>query len=189
MRNTMLVLASGSLAAGAIAQTPGPTIVAVQPDPARVAAATRLLDADDFENQTIRSSELSVGLLLAAMVEGIRKRSGEQVPADLTEQVRKTIHDFTLTKMRAHLPEMKRKAAEIYAQEFTVAELVRLRELHSDPVAVKARERTTQMQPKLMMIGVNTMRADQPELDAKIKQIVLDYLAAHGRPGSQGRSS
>ena len=76
---------------------------------------------------------------------------------------------------------MKRQAAEIYAQEFTRAELIRLRELHSDPVALKARERGKAMQPKLMEIGVTIMRDAQPDLDAKLARLVSDYLAKHGK--------
>ena len=168
--------------------TPAEAAQAAKPDGATIAEAIRLLDTDDFDKNAVRSADLAVGVLLASMVEGIQKRYGEEAPLELVEQLRATIHDFTIAKMKAHLPEMKRQAAEIYAQEFTKGELVRLRELHSDPVAIKARERAGVMQPRLMKIGVNTMRGERSELDAKIQKLVEDYLEAHSK-GVSGTSS
>lgn len=172
---------------------PSPTAPAVaahaaKPDKATIAEAIRLLDTDDFDENAVRSADLAVGVLLASMVEGIQKQYGEEAPLELVEQLRATIHDFTIAKMKSHLPEMKRQAAEVYAQEFTKDELVRLRELHSDPVAIKARKRGGIMQPRLMKIGVDTMRGERPELDAKIRKLVEDYLEAHGKTQS-GTSS
>jgi hypothetical protein len=37
------------------------------------------------------------------------------------------------------------------------------------------------MEPKMMRIGVQTMQAAQPELDAEIQRLVSDYMAAHGK--------
>jgi hypothetical protein len=156
-------------------------IHAGKPDEATVGEAIRLLDGDGFDENAMRSIDLVMGVTMAGMVDQLHKRYGDQLPGDLVEQLRTTVHDYAVDTMRAHLQEMKRKTAEIYAQEFTKAELVRLRELHADPVAVKARERFKDMQPRLMQIGVQTMRAAQPDLDAKIKRVVTDYLTAHGK--------
>jgi len=165
------------------------TAEAPAPDEATVTEAVRLLDADGFDENAMRSTELMIGVSLAAMVEALQRQFGDKAPQDLVEQVKTTIHDHAMATMRAHLAEMKRQTAMIYAQEFTKVELIRLRELHSDPVAVKARERSKDMEPKLIMIGVKTMRASQLELDAKIKKLVADYLASHGQSLPQNSSS
>lgn len=157
------------------------TASASKPDESTIAEAVRLLDTDGFDDSAMHSVDLTIGLVLAGMVDQLQKQFGDALPADFVEQLRTTIHDHALGTFRTHLPQMKRETAEIYAQEFTKPELIRLRELHSDPVAVKARERSQAMQPKLMMIGVRTMQAEQPELDARIKRLVSDYLAAHGK--------
>lgn len=162
---------------------------AAKPDPATVAEAVRLLDADEFDKTAVRSTELMVGLSLANMVSQMQKMYGDKMPADLVGQVRTVIHDYAMSTMRAHLADMKRQTAELYAEQFTRAELIRLRELHSDPVAVKAREKGEVMQPRLMMIGVQTMRAAQPELDAKIKQMVTEYISAHNGSSPSKSSS
>jgi DNA-binding transcriptional MerR regulator len=186
----LLFLAAATAIPPAAPSAKAPAVAAqsAKLDGATIAEAIRLLDTDDFDKNAIRSADLAVGVLLASMVDGLQKRYSEEAPHELVEQLRATIHDFTIAKMKAHLPEMKRQAAEVYAQEFTKGELVRLRELHSDPVAVKARERAGVMQPRLMKIGVNTMRGEQPELDAKLQKLVEDYLEAHGKSQS-GTSS
>ncbi|MGZ2412136.1 hypothetical protein ACUXST_001557 [Sphingomonas sp. F9_3S_D5_B_2] len=153
---------------------------APHPDEATIAEAMRYLDLVEFEKNALRSTELTLGASFAAMADALHKRFGDKVPEDLLEQMRITVHDHALTAMRADLPDLKRQTAIIYATEFTKAELVRLEELQSDPVAIKAHERAKEMQPKLMMIGMNAMRAAQPELDAKLEKIVTDYVAAHG---------
>lgn len=167
---------AASLAVSALAAP-----AATKPDLATVAEAVRLLDTDGFDEDAVRSTELITGVQLAAMVDQLQKQFGDTVPADFVDQLRTTVHDHVLGTFKAHLAEMKQQAAEIYAQQFTKAELVHLRELHADPVAVKARERARVMQPQLMKIGVTTMQAAEPELDARIKRLVSDYLAAHGK--------
>lgn len=179
------LLVAATVASTPVFQPPKPSQAPAartsKPDPATVAEAIRLLDADQFDDNAMRSIDLVMGVVLAGMVDGLHKQYGDTLPDDFVEQLRTTIHDYAVAVMRAHLEDMKRQTAEIYAQEFTKDELVHLRELHSDPVAIKARERSKVMQPKLMQIGVRTMQAAQPELDARIKRLVSDYLAAHGK--------
>lgn len=146
-------------------------------DPAAIAEAMRLLDQEGFEDQVLQSSEMTLDLLLASMASDIQRRSGEPVPEDLFKELEQTIRDHASSTLRANMNEMKQQAAVVYAQEFTREELVRLRELSSDPVMVKARERNKVIQPKLMALGAHTMRGSQEELEAKIERIVSEFLA------------
>jgi len=158
-----------------------PTTVeaAAQPDAATVAEAMRYLDAVDFDGNAMRTTELVVGTSLAAMVDGLRKQFGD-VPEDLISQIKTAVRDHAMKSMRETLPDSKHKTAVLYATEFTRPELIRLRELESDPVAVKARAKAREMQPRLMKIGIDAMRPGQAELDAELKRIVLDYVQSHG---------
>ena len=177
-----LIASAAALAASPLSGAPAGT--ASKPDEATVAEAIRLLDVDGFDEEATRTTELMIGLQLAALVDQVQKQFGDTVPADFLEELRKAVHDNLMETLKSHLPQMKRQTAEIYAQEFTSAELARLRQLHSDPVALKARERSKVMQPKLMAIGVKVMRDAQPDLDAKIARLVSDYLAKHGKSGT-----
>lgn len=191
-------LASASmLASGAVGSprervrppVPVVSVQQVQPDAATLDAAMHYLDAVQFEANSMRTVDLVVNASFASVVEGLQKRYGDAVPQDLLEQLHAALQGHALKTMRADLPDLKRKTAAIYASEFTRAELVRLTELASDPVAVKARERAKVMQPKLMMLGITAMRASQPELDAEIKRIISEYLAAHGGEPRNSSSS
>src|SRR5947199_7933259 len=182
------VSASAQLAAAPVVVAPAPPAAAAavhasKADAATVAAAVQLLDGDGFDAQMMHSTDLMVGVSIAGMTDGLRKQFGDGLPNDFLDELRTTMHDHAMATMRARLPDMKRQVAEIYAEEFTRDELIHLRELHSDPVAVKARERGKEIEPKLMIIGVRTMQAAQPELEAQIKRLVTDYLAAHDKSG------
>jgi len=151
-----------------------------KPAGAVVKAALRLLDADHFDEEMLRATDLMMGVSIAAMTKQLRSQFGDKLPEDLLEEVKTAVHDHAMATVRASLPDMKRQAAEIYAEQFSAAELERLRELHTDPVAIKARERAKDMQPKLMRLGVKMMQDAQPELDARIKRMIGDYVAKQG---------
>lgn len=176
----------------AVVAAPTPTIVSAAPveqvapvDPAALAEAVRLLDAEGFDQEAIRSSELGLEAAMAAMTEQIHKSLGDSVPAEFLAELRQIMRDHSSATLKAKLPAIKADAARLYAREFTRAELVRLRQLSADPVMVKARARNKILAPRLMMIGINAMREAQPELDAKVKRLIADYLArTKGKPTS-----
>lgn len=168
----------------AVVAAPTPTIVSAAPveqaaavDPATLAEAVRLLDAEGFDQEAIRSSELGLEAGMAAMTEQIHKTLGDSVPAEFLAELRQIMRDHSSATLKAKLPAIKADAARLYAQEFTRDELIRLRQLSAEPVMVKARARNKVLAPRLMMIGIKAMREAQPELDAKVKRLIADYLA------------
>ena len=165
---------------------PAPVIQAAPVDPARVAEAIRLLDAQGFEKESLQTAEMGLELMLASLTEQIQKRTSEPVPEDFLQKWRQTMRDHLNQTMRANMASAKREAAEIYAQEFSRDELARMRELAADPVMVKARERNRVIGPKLMMIGARRMREAEPELEAKIQKLVADYLRSTGKASPDG---
>jgi hypothetical protein len=150
---------------------------AVKADSAALAEAIRLLDQEKFEEETVRSAEAAMELMLASMSSQIQRRTSEPVPEDFLEQLRQTMREHTSATLRSNMGTIKQQAAAVYAQEFTREELIRLQELHKDPVMVKARERMKVIEPKLMALGAHTMRQSEPELERKIERLVSDYLA------------
>jgi hypothetical protein len=172
----LLALAAVALA-DAPPQQPGPASEAVPTDPATVAEAMRLLDEQGFEEQVLTSTQMSLEASMAGMTELIQKRLGEAVPEDFLGRLRQVMRDHTSETMRARLPALKARAARLYAQEFTRDELVRLTQLSADPVMVKARARDKILGPKLMMLGIETMRDAQPDLEARINRLIAEYAA------------
>ena len=177
----------------ALFAAPAPPVVVIAPaaeavapvDPARLAEAVSLLDAEGFEQNVLRSSEMTLEASLAGMTEQLEKMLGDAVPVELVAQLRQAIRDHNRATLKAKLPAMKLDAARLYAREFTRDELVRLRQIGTDPVMVKARERNQILSPQMMMIGIRAMRESQPELDATIKALVAEYLKrAKAKPNS-----
>ena len=150
------------------------------PDPARVAEAIRLLDAENFEATTMHSVDVSTEGMLAVVTEQLKKRFGDTLPADFVKKMRDTMRSHTEETIREKLPEVKRQTAELYARDFSVAELVRLREIAADPVMAKSRKWSRDVQPTMMLLGINAMRDKQAELDAKLKKLVEDYVKGLG---------
>lgn len=166
----------------AIAPT-GPAIAAPQgaADPARIAEAMRLLDAENFESATMHSVDVGTEAMLGVLTEQLKKQFGEALPDDFVRKMRDTMRSHAEQTMREKLPEVKRRTAELYAREFTVAELGRLREIAADPVIVKSRKWAHEVQPTLVMLGIDAMRETQAELDAKLKRLVEDYVKSLGK--------
>ena len=165
----------------------GPILAAPQSaaDPARLAEAVRLLDAENFESAAIHSADVGTEAMLGVITEQLKKQFGEALPDDFVKKMRDTMRAHSEETIRAKLPEVKRRTAELYAEEFTVAELARLREIAADPVIVKSRKWSRDVQPKLVMLGIDAMRDTQDELDAKLKRLVADYVKSlENRPTS-----
>ena len=149
-------------------------------EPGAVEEAMRMLEADDFEKQVLTSTDVMVEGMLAVQMERLQKASDEPVPEDLLTSFREAMRAHSTETMKQKMPQIKRQAAEIYAREFTVAELRRLREISQDPVMVKSRLKSQTLTAQLMLVGVGAMRDSEAELERKIEQIVEDYVKKAG---------
>ncbi len=149
-------------------------------DPARVAEAIRLLDAENFESATMHSVDVGTEAMLGVITEQLKKQFGDTLPDDFIGKMRDTMRSHAEETMREKLPDVKRRTAELYAKEFTLVELARLREIAADPVIVKSRKWSREVEPTMVMLGIDAMRATQDDLDAKLKRLVADYVKSLG---------
>lgn len=171
----------GLCALPAVAEKPEPPKAAVQAvDPAAVDEAIKMLESGDFEQQILMSTDVAVEGMLAVQIERVQKEANEPLPDDLVTSFRKTLLDHARSTLKARMPQIKRQSAEIYAREFTVEELRRLREISADPVMVKSRAKGQALSAQLMMVGVRAMRESEGELKQKIEQLVQDYVKKAG---------
>jgi predicted N-acetyltransferase YhbS len=170
-------LAAAVAAAPAAAVPAAPSAAVAPADAGRMAEAVRMLDAQGFEEQTREASELTMEALLVGITEMVQKQMNGEAPAELLATLKQTIRNHNSAMMSANMTALKQQAAALYAAEFTADELARVRGLLLDPVLVKMREREKRIAPKLMMLGMEQARNAQPELDAKLKRAVEDYVA------------
>jgi hypothetical protein len=147
-------------------------------DPAALAEAIRYLDGEEFDSEVLRSAEMNLELQMQTTFDEIRKRSDEDVPEDLLEQLRSLTQEHVRTTLQTEMASIKRQAALIYAAHFTAAELVRLREISADPVMIKARKQNKSIEPQLIALGVRVMEPYEEDLQAKILRLVTDYFTA-----------
>lgn len=176
-----LVLVTALCASPTWAYEPAvPTTTAQAVDPAAVEEAIRMLDAGEFEAQVLTSTGVVVEGMMAVAIEQQQKNASNPLPEELLASLRTTLLEHASATMKSKMPHMKRQAAEIYAREFTVAELRRMREIETDPVMMKARSKSEKLSAQLMMVGMNAMREAEGDLQAKIEKLVHDYLKSAG---------
>ncbi len=182
MRAAIIALSLAALLAGQgqSAEPETPTTSLQTPDPAAVDAAVLMLEAQDFEAQILSTTDVMIEGMVAVQIEQLQKNSDEPIPADFLTSFRQTMHEHATGTMKAKMPTIKRQAAEIYAREFTVAELRRMAEIAGDPVMVKSRAKGQALSSQLMLVGMNAMRESQEELKQKLEQMVQDYAKKAG---------
>ena len=180
MKSVFLAIAMLSSGAGIAAAAAGPTVAESSIEQSALAEAERMLDSEDFESQVMGSADVMLEGLLAVQIERLETESEEPPPEELIASFREIMRSHIRGTMKAKMPQMKRQAAEIYAREFTVDELRRMREIAADPVMVKVREKGQTLSAQLMMVGMTAMKASENDLRQKIEQMVADYLKKAG---------
>ena len=166
-----------SLSAPALAEPAGP-------DPARVAAAEKLLDAMHYDSQIDRTLE--------AIIVEVEKQVGAWLSANLTDpapELIAKIKAITGSQMRdtfhEHHGELRRGTALIYAKHFTAAELDHLAKLQADPVLVKMQTEMPQIATETMALSQAMVASGNATLQARIKAAVEDYYRSKSeKPGT-----
>ena len=170
-----LVLVAGiSCGSPVFAEAPQST-----PEPARMAAADRLMTALNFETlidrmieATIAESEKSLPDQLARMAEA----AGEGAPPrELLALVQSRLGEAFRTAMRGSRPELRRGTALIYASRFTAAEIDHITELQKDPVMVKMQAELPGISAEGQALGRAVMSRKMPEVIKEIQSLVEQY--------------
>jgi hypothetical protein len=154
------------------------------PDPARIAAAEKLMDAMHYDTQIDRTLE--------AIIVEVEKQVGAGLSANLADappELIARIKAITGSQMRdtfhEHHDELKRGTALIYAKHFTAAELERLAKLQSEPVLVKMQTEMPQIATESMALSQAMAASGNATLQARIKAAVEDYYRSKGeKPGT-----
>jgi hypothetical protein len=154
------------------------------PDPARLAAAEKLMDAMHYDSQIDRTLE--------AVIVEVENQVGASLSANLSDpapELVAKIKDITGSQMRdtfrVHHDELKRGTALIYAKHFTAAELERLAKLQSDPVLVKMQTEMPQIATESMALSQAMATSGSATLQARIKAAVEEYYRSKGeKPGT-----
>lgn len=186
MRASFLVVAS--FAAPAFAQGK-PVLVApavvVGADTATIAAARELVSVTDAKGMM-----KAVGPRLADVMKTQMQQQfvDSKVPEGLQVQLTAAAQAFVGSMDTMFTPATLDSIAMIYARHFTAEELKRLTQLLQEPVMVKFRAETPAVMAEMMPVMFEAIKPQQQQFQAKIKQIMIDWIAQHPEDKAKLRS-
>ena len=180
--------ASAQTAPAPVAPPPPPVVVVVPPmapaapDPARVAAANKLLGAMSIERQYDTLLGQMIPIMTAQLT--VQLRDNVNMPDALRAQLadetaqkafQAMLSDEVGKEFRARYGELRRLIAIEYAREFTLADLAALTEFYGSPVGQRALVAMPKLQARLIPIGMRVgMEAGRAAMETTMKRQVGD---------------
>jgi hypothetical protein len=175
----VLLLAAALIAAPLTAQAPA------APDAATLAAARSLMAATDIQGQMhamMPRMADAVGVQLRQMF------TDNKMPDGLQQQVTAAIQTNMASMDGVFTPQVTDQMAAAYARHFTVDELKRLTALMRDPAMEKFRAEMPNMMGEIMPIMFSAMKPRQDAFQAKMRQIIADWIRQHPEDRAKLRS-
>jgi len=177
-----MLRAIGSLAIVAALSCANPVMAAPSqspPDPARIAAAERLLTAlnydaliDRMTDAMIAESEKSMPAELTRMAEALGK---DAPPPELLAKVQSLISKSFRDTMHENRSQLRRGTALIYASRFSEAEIDHIAELQKDPVMIKMQAELPAISAEGSALGRAVFAQKMPQLMSDIQTLVEEY--------------
>lgn len=155
------------------------------PNPARFAAASRLLEAMHYDSTLDRTIDAMSSEMRKSLAEKIRAQSGNALSDQTIAKIGQAIEDHVRLTMAKHRSNLRRGMTLIYASHFSAAELNRLAAIQSDPVMVKMLAETPQLSAESMALAQAAIGQEEAALKAEIETIIRENLSAKdGTPHS-----
>ncbi len=152
------------------------------PDAHQVAAAERLLAAQDYDSTLDRT----INALTDEMKRSFADRVNRDLAAPASPELITKVQDVIERHLRVYFAQsrgqMKRATALIYASHFTVAELDRLAVIQRDPAMRKLQLEAPQIAAETMGLSQAAWSTSEPALKAEIESVMRDYRKSKGKP-------
>jgi hypothetical protein len=158
------------------AATPVQTHSIAQIDPARMAAAERLLVSMDYDKLMDRTMDALISDAQKSLPQQLEAALKQPLPADLNDKLLALIISSMRRAMAGSRAEMRKGSALIYASRFTAPEIDHLIELQKDPVMVKMLAQLPQITTEGAAMGQAAMEREMPRLKKEIEAMVTDYF-------------
>jgi len=134
-------------------------------DPRSVAVAQDIVKSFDMKNM--------LQGILGAMSKAIVPLIAQANPGQ-DSKIQSIVFDAVQKSMAAHMDEMDKNKAVVYAEMFSYDELVQLRDFYQSPVGQKMIKSTPQMMTRSMALDQNIMLATMREANRQILQQLKD---------------
>jgi hypothetical protein len=147
------------------------------PDPARMAAADRLLDAMHYDSLIERTTSAYIAEAEKTFPAQLEQKIGQPLPAELKDKLFAVIASTIRKGIEDNRAALRRGTAMIYASRFTAAEIEHLIKLQGDPEMIKMQQEMPQIMTESIALGHAAMEREMPGLASSIEQVVKDYYA------------
>lgn len=155
-----------------------------EPDPQRIAAAGRLLDAMKYEETMDRTVDAMIAEQKRVFPQQLERVLGSAPPPELVTKVQQAIETHVRVAFARNRIKNREGTALIYASHFTAAELDRLAKIQVEPVMAKMRSELPQITAESMALAMAGMQSEEAEVRKDIERIVKEYLETHGKTPS-----
>jgi hypothetical protein len=110
------------------------------------------------------------------------------MPDGLQSQVSAVLTEFIGNLDSAFTPQLEDQMAGIYARHFKLDELKRLAVVMRDPIVVRFRQEQPNLMSELLPFVFEAMKPQQQAMQAKLKQVIADWIKDHPADKSKLRN-
>ena len=162
-----------------------PVPAAAAPSAEQIAAAERLLKAQDYDT----TIDHTMNVMVEEMKRSFPQRMNANQPEPLAPEFIARLEEMVERHLRVHFAKnrakMKRATALIYADHFSVAELDRLAAIQGDPVMRKMQREAPKIAADTMGLAQAAWAEAEPALRVEIEAAAREYLKSKGEtPGT-----
>lgn len=172
MSRFRLILLAGAALCAAVPASAAPQAA----DPARMAAAEKLLQAMHYDSLIDRTIDSVVAEVQRSIDRDINAGLDQPLPPEIVGKIKQLAEAHMRQTFATRRADLKRGTLLIYMKHFTAPELEHLAQLQADPVMAKMQTETPQIAAETMALSQGLMNDGDAELRAQVKALVEDYL-------------
>ena len=164
---------------------PLPSTAEAVADPARMAAAARLMAAMHYDVLIDRTMDSVIKQIQNDIPAQINADLDEQLPPDVVSKLQRLVDVHIRKAINDHRAELKRATQLIYCKHFTAAELDRLAQIEADPVMIRMQAEMPEIATESMKLGQAVVADEIPKVKEEAKAVILAYLSQkQGQPAT-----
>ena len=175
MLRSVIWLAAASMLIAAGPVTTEPKVKAGSTDPARMAAAEKLLDVIHYDAQVDRTMEAVLAEIKKQLANELNAQFDEPLPANVIAQLQDVASRHFRKAVADHRAQLRRATIVMYMNHFTTAELQRMAEIQADPVMIKVQQEMPAIAAESMTLGRGLVQDEMPKIREEAKAVLEQY--------------
>ena len=155
------------------------------PDAHQIAAAERLLKAQDYDSNLDRTINVLIGEMKRTFPQQINNSLAQPASPEFIAKMEEVVERHLRVHFAKNRAQMRRAMALIYADHFTASELDRLAAIQADPVMRRMQTEAPMIAAETMGLAQAAWAKAEPELRVEIEAATREYLKSKGQtPGT-----